>query len=151
DYIDGGGIPINAYTFDPVALGDVPESDSFPSANKISQLGGYGVARFSLSDALKLITGLRVSNYKSEDPLTGRTRVKKSGVISPYAGLVYDLGPQTSVYASYSDIFTPQSAKSADGSTLKPVVGANYEVGIKGELLDKRLNVSAAVFRLEQT
>jgi outer membrane receptor for ferric coprogen and ferric-rhodotorulic acid len=34
---------------------------------------------------------------------------------------------------------------------LEPIVGANYEVGIKGEFFNKRLNAAAAVFRLEQT
>lgn len=56
-----------------------------------------------------------------------------------------------SVYASYSDIFRPQTQRSADGGTVAPVIGANYEVGVKGELLDKHLNVSAALFRLDQT
>jgi outer membrane receptor for ferric coprogen and ferric-rhodotorulic acid len=37
------------------------------------------------------------------------------------------------------------------GSVLEPVVGANYETGIKGEFFNKRLNAAAAVFRLEQT
>lgn len=145
-------IPINAFTFDPTAFGDVSDDAVWVAKpTKTTQLGAYGVARFSLSDALKLIMGVRVSNYKNENLATGRTNSKESGVISPYGGLVYDLGPQVSVYASYSDIFNPQTSKSADGSMLKPVVGSNYEAGIKGELLDKRLNVAAAVFRLEQT
>ncbi|MDR0260096.1 MAG: TonB-dependent receptor, partial [Comamonas sp.] len=50
-----------------------------------------------------------------------------------------------------SDIFNPQTNRSQDGNVLDPVVGANYEVGIKGELLNKRLNVSAALFRLAQS
>jgi len=144
--------PINVHTFDPGALGDIPPGASpYFGDTRTTQLGAYGVARFSVTDALKLITGLRVSNYKEENLLTGRTNSKESGVISPYAGLIYDLNAQYSVYASYSDIFTPQTQKTADGGTVKPVVGSNYEAGIKGELLDKRLNVSAAVFRLEQT
>jgi outer membrane receptor for ferric coprogen and ferric-rhodotorulic acid len=144
--------PVNMHTFDPTALGPVPEGGSpYTGAEKIEQLGLFGVARWSLADALKLITGARISQYESRNPLTGATNLKESSVFSPYAGLVYDLNAQYSVYASYSDIFDPQSSKSADGSTLKPVVGANYELGIKGELLDKRLNVSAAVFRLVQS
>lgn len=142
---------VNIYTFDPAALGDVPEGTSYNSNSKITQFGAFGVARWSVTDALKLITGGRVSNYKNENLLTGRTSTEENGVISPYAGLIYDLNAQYSVYASYSDIFNPQTYKSADGSYVKPVVGSNYEAGIKGELLDKRLNVSAAVFRLEQT
>lgn len=145
------GIPINVYAFDPTSLGPIPDTaDANPGAEKIEQLGVFGVARWSLTDSLKLITGGRVSQYKSKNPLTGAINLKESSVFSPYAGLVYDLNAQYSAYASYSDIFNPQSSKRADGSTLKPVVGANYELGIKGELLDKRLNVSAAVFRLEQ-
>jgi outer membrane receptor for ferric coprogen and ferric-rhodotorulic acid len=36
------------------------------------------------------------------------------------------------------------------GNVLEPVVGANYEVGSKGEFFNKRLNTAAAIFRLEQ-
>ncbi len=144
-------LPINVNTFDPSALGDIPGATPYFGDTKTTQLGAYGVARWSVTDALKLITGVRVSNYKDENLLTKRTSNEESGVISPYAGLIYDLNTQVSVYASYSDIFTPQTQKTAGGGTVKPVVGANYEAGIKGELLDKRLNASAAVFRLEQT
>ena len=144
-------MPFNVHTFDPGALGDIPDGTPYFGDTRTTQLGAYGVARFSLSDTLKLIAGARISNYRNEDLLAGRTSSKESGVISPYAGLIYDLGSQVSVYASYSDIFNPQTQKRADGAALEPVVGANYEAGIKGELLDKRLNVAAAVFRLEQT
>ncbi|WP_319796663.1 TonB-dependent siderophore receptor [Nitrobacter sp.] len=144
-------MPFNVYTFDPGSLGDVPEGTPYFDDTKVTQLGAYGMTRFSLTDALKLITGARVSNYKDENLLTRLTSTEKTGVVSPYAGLTYDLTQQVSVYASYSDIFRPQTQRQADGSTVAPVVGANYEVGVKGELLDKRLNVSAAVFRLDQT
>jgi outer membrane receptor for ferric coprogen and ferric-rhodotorulic acid len=77
--------------------------------------------------------------------------MEENAVFSPYAGIVYDLNERFSVYASYSDIFRPQTAKDRTGSVLKPVVGANYEAGIKGEFFNKRLNAAAAIFRLEQT
>jgi len=64
---------------------------------------------------------------------------------------LYDISTQYSAYASYSDIFNPQTAKSKSGNVLDPVVGANYEVGINGELLNRSLNVSAAFFRLVQS
>lgn len=145
-------IPINAYTFDPMSLGDVPEGGTpYSGGSKTTQMGAYGVGRFSLTNSLKFIAGTRVSNYKEKDALTGLTYTTESGVVSPYAGLTYDLNSQYSIYASYTDIFKPQSNRSVNGGTVKPVVGSNYEVGIKGELLNKRLNVSAALFRLEQT
>jgi outer membrane receptor for ferric coprogen and ferric-rhodotorulic acid len=37
------------------------------------------------------------------------------------------------------------------GSVLKPIVGSNYELGVKSEFFDGRLNAAAAIFRLEQT
>lgn len=144
-------IPINLYSFDPTGFGPVGDGNSTRSKSKTTNLGLYGVARWNLSDSLKLITGLRSSSYEVENYVTGRVAPKESGEITPYAGLVFDLDAQYSAYMSYSDIFNPQSNRSVDGSFLDPVVGANYEVGIKGELLDKRLNVSAAVFRLEQS
>lgn len=147
-----GNTPINVYTFNPEALGPVPAGRPGTSAHtKISNLGGYGVARWSLMDGLKLITGLRVSNYERRNAATGAVTQRETGVVTPYAGLVYDIDSQYSAYVSYSDIFTPQSNRSKDGKVLDPIVGKNYELGIKGELLNKRLNVSAAVFHLAQS
>lgn len=145
-------MPFNIHAFDPRALGPVPDGGNpYSGAERIDQVGVYGVARWRLTEALRFITGARVSRYESKDPVTDVINLKESNVVSPYAGLVHDLNARYSVYASYSDIFDPQNNKSANGATLKPVVGANYEVGIKGELLDKSLNVSAALFRLEQS
>jgi outer membrane receptor for ferric coprogen and ferric-rhodotorulic acid len=70
--------------------------------------------------------------------------------VVPYAGLVYDLNEQYSVYASYTEIFDPQTKQDASGNRLAPVEGVNYEAGIKAELLDDKVNLSLAVFRTEQ-
>ena len=143
--------PVNVYAFDPAGLGPIPAlGPSNPSDTKTTNVGLYGVARWSLTDSLKLITGARVSNYEVKNVRTGVVQPKESGEVTPYAGLIYDINAQYSAYVSYADIFRPQSSKSIDGNFLAPVVGSNYELGIKGELLDKRLNVSAAVFRVEE-
>ncbi len=146
-----GTVPINVNTFDPTALGPVADGTASRTVSRTTNLGMYAVARWNIADALKLITGARVSKYEVQNRLTGRSAPSESGEVTPYAGLVYDIDRQFSAYLSYSDIFNPQSVRSIDGAVLSPVVGANYEAGVKGELLDKRLNVSAAVFRLEQS
>jgi outer membrane receptor for ferric coprogen and ferric-rhodotorulic acid len=111
----------------------------------------YGAARWSLTDQLNLITGARVVDVESSGGNYGADKTTKySSEIVPYAGLVYDLTEQYSVYASYTEIFDPQTETDMSGSRLAPVEGVNYEVGIKGELFDERVNVSLAVFRTEQ-
>jgi outer membrane receptor for ferric coprogen and ferric-rhodotorulic acid len=70
--------------------------------------------------------------------------------VTPYAGIVYDLSREWAVYASYTDVFEPQTNRDAGGTMLKPVIGSNYEVGLKGELMDGRVNTSLAVFRYDQ-
>src|SRR5690606_12695169 len=70
--------------------------------------------------------------------------------VTRYAGLIYELDDHHSVYASYSDIFTPQTEKNTAATPVKPIVGKNYEIGIKGEYFDGALNASLAVFRVDQ-
>ncbi|MDP2242432.1 MAG: TonB-dependent siderophore receptor [Pseudomonas sp.] len=111
----------------------------------------YGAARWSLTDRLNLITGARVVDVESSGGNYGADKTTKySSEIVPYAGLVYDLTEQYSVYASYTEIFDPQTETDMSGSRLAPVEGVNYEAGIKGELFNDRVNVSLAVFRTEQ-
>jgi outer membrane receptor for ferric coprogen and ferric-rhodotorulic acid len=131
--------------------GNLPEPDwnNLPAGNKYAndektrESGVYAAARLNLRDDLKLIAGSRVLNYENET-------MKKSGVIVPYLGAVYDLNDQYSVYASYTTIYRPQGEQDAQGKTLDPLEGLNYETGIKGSFFNGRLNASLAYFILEQ-
>ena len=126
--------------------GDVPEPDwqwGYGDNQVTRENGAYVVGRFDLADPLKLIVGSRIANYTSPD-------TDESGVIVPYAGVVYDLNRNFSVFASYSTIFKPQGNQDEQGKTLDPMEGRSYEAGLKAEFLEGRFNASAAVFQLDQ-
>ncbi|MBO0144527.1 TonB-dependent siderophore receptor [Agrobacterium sp. Ap1] len=144
--------------FDPISIPEV--DDNFIIANQINggdtrntieQQALYGMTRLSLSDPLTVILGGRLSWYKhrsvSRDRSVQSSSYQENGVFTPYAGIVYDLDDDWSIYASYTDIFQPQTNVDASGETLEPILGNNYEIGIKGEVLDGRVNTSVSLFR----
>lgn len=99
-----------------------------------------------MTDSTKIILGSRLSWYEDKNGTA-----EENAVYTPYAGIIHDINDQLSAYISYSDIFTPQSRLDSSGNRLDPIVGSNYDVGLKGEFLDGALNASIALFRLEQT
>lgn len=113
---------------------------------KTRQTGFYAAGRFSLTDDLKLILGGRHSDWSSHE----RSVTRRQREFTPYAGLIYDISRDFSVYASYTDIFKPQSSRDASGSYLDPRTGTNHEVGVKGEHFNGKLNTSLAIFRLKE-
>ncbi|PTQ69412.1 TonB-dependent receptor [Pseudomonas sp. GV071] len=133
-----------------------------PSQYDVRQKGIYGTWRVKLLDPLTMILGARTSWYEYqytsqyieqgiEYPEWGSdSKIKNSGRVTPYAGLVYELTPEWSVYGSVSDVFIPQPEPTFDKQPLKPIEGTNYETGLKGELADGRVNVSFALFRYDQ-
>lgn len=151
----------NVFAFNPYSVAE-PNEGRFISGTtlKTRQHGVYGSGRFNVSDQLKLILGARLSSYTTRTDnhnlVTGVTASGKTvsyrNELTPYAGVVYDLDRTYSLYASYADIFTPQTTQfSVGGRLLDPIVGANYEAGIKGAYLDGRVNASLAVFQIDQT
>ncbi|OUM04589.1 TonB-dependent siderophore receptor [Pseudomonas syringae] len=114
--------------------------------------GVYSHLRLSLTESLSLVLGGRVSWYDYQSQSAGiTTRAQEDNRITPFAGVIYDLDRDWSWYASYTDIFLPQSGyRTASGAFLDPAIGASHETGIKGELFDKRLNVSLALFYVKQ-
>lgn len=144
--------PINIY-----ASGvDFPKPDfgamaSVKTDTEVKQSGVYSAARFSLTDTLKLIVGSRFSTYESDESVSGTpSHFKKSGEFTPYAGLVYDINKTYSAYASYTEIFNPQTSyRDSSGRVLTPTKGTNKEVGLKGEYFDGRLNAAVALFEAE--
>ena len=116
------------------------------------QTGVYAVTRLTLDDPLKLILGARVSNWttngmKWNGDLYG---YEHKQVVSPYAGLTYDINDTYSTYVSYTDIFNPQDYQDRNGNHLDPLEGSNYEAGIKADYLNGRINASLALYRIEQ-
>lgn len=139
------GVPVdNIYDF--ANTGDItvpPPARTGTAFTRIRQTGAYAATRLRPMDGVAVIAGARVTNYRER---SNYTDIKESNVITPYVGIVVDLNKQLSAYASYTTIFNPQSNRDRDGKTLDPEEGKNYEVGLKGEFLDGRLNASAAMF-----
>lgn len=152
-------LPIaNVFTWD----GNTPARPAAQSYGRSSfssyETAGYATARFKPTDDLSVILGSRVSNWKQNntswdlgetDP-SSQTHRKERGVVTPYAGIIYDLNKSWSVYGSYTDIFKPQNSRGSSGAYLDPLEGKAYEAGVKSEFFHRRLNFSAAVFQIEQ-
>ncbi|VFR16852.1 Putative OMR family iron-siderophore receptor precursor [plant metagenome] len=113
---------------------------------KTRQTALFGAMRLSLTDSLKLVIGGRQNRWKRESG----TDTMKHDVFTPYAGILYDIDAVHSVYASYTDIFQPQSYRDASGDFLDPVKGKSYEAGIKADYFDGGLTTALSVFRIEQ-
>ncbi|MDD1962432.1 MAG: TonB-dependent siderophore receptor [Pseudomonas capeferrum] len=129
-----------------------------PVKTKTTQKGLYSTLRLKLADPLTVVVGGRVSWYDSKtDSVFIRSgesqpsNTRETGQVTPFAGVLLDLNENLTAYASYSDIFTPQgNYRAEDGSTLKPLVGQSYELGIKGAWYDGRLNGAFNLFRTIQ-
>ena len=131
-----------------------------PVDMRVKQYGGYSTVRLQLADPLTFVLGRRVSWYKSENESVSyyrgegtplRSESRESGQVTPFAGILFDLNDNLTTYASYTDIFTPQgNYKTITGATLKPLIGQSYELGIKGEWFDGRLNSAFNLFRTVQ-
>lgn len=112
------------------------------------QTAGYISARFNLTDDLNLLLGTRLANYW----LTGDYHTTETGRLVPYVGITYDLNDNFTAYASYTDIFMPQTYnRDRNNKVLEPDEGKNYEVGIKGEFYGGRLNTSLAYFEVHES
>ncbi|WEK31288.1 MAG: TonB-dependent siderophore receptor [Candidatus Pseudomonas phytovorans] len=157
DFTYGGGdyFPINV--FDPGSI-NIPRQDyDMPNGNwsKSNQYGAYTRAKVSATDWLDVIAGGRLTWFDSEarnanpffhDFIPTETNINHKFI--PYAALVAKLTPELSAYASYTSIFKPQTEVALDTTPIDPRKGKQYELGLKREFFDGRLNGSVAVFRI---
>jgi len=145
--------PVNLFDWD----GSYPQP-AFDSGSRLGdtttdQQGVYAAARVQITEPLKLIAGARYATWKIDSfylydtPADSHYDYKET---IPYAGLVYDVSAQFSLFTSYTEIFKPQNSKDAGGSYLDPIDGRSYEVGIKGEHFGGKLNTALTLFRTLQ-
>ncbi|GAB4058170.1 TonB-dependent siderophore receptor [Uliginosibacterium sediminicola] len=121
---------------------------------KPEQYGLYSNLRIKPWQPLTLIAGARLSRYKSvtTNLATGvSTELSLPTQLTPYGGIVYELGENWAAYTSYTSIFQPQTNLDASGKVLDPRKGNNIELGVKGEHMGGLLNSQFSLFRLRDT
>jgi iron complex outermembrane receptor protein/outer membrane receptor for ferric coprogen and ferric-rhodotorulic acid len=125
---------------------------------KVTEKAVYGSTRLQLAESLNLTLGGRLTWYDEtssfyiwpSDETIIYPSAKEHAIFTPYAGLVLDLNQNISAYASFTDIFRPNTVRDSNNVLLDPQRGKNYELGLKGEFLDERLNLAVAIFRTRQ-
>jgi iron complex outermembrane receptor protein len=119
-----------------------------------NRLGLYLQDQIKLLDNLKLLVGGRFDFYDrtSVDLLSKTTSKDSVQRFSPRVGVVYQPIEPISLYASFSQSFNPDFfSVLADGSPVEPSTATQYEVGIKGEFLNKRLSTTLSAYRINKT
>lgn len=111
----------------------------------------FAATQLKLSEPLSVILGSRVSDYERSGFQYGsNVDTESKHIWTPYAGITYDVNKNHSLYASYSDIFKPQTQRDINGNYLDPIEGKNYEIGLKSESDNGALQSQVSIFRIEQ-
>lgn len=155
----------NVYTFTGHEVAR-PNWDTYPyqdfSHTHFHTHGLAGGVRINPVDRLHVLIAGRYTHWKRDhiwdyDTRNGQPDTRADTVVHysknrflPYAGITYDLDAVNSLYLNYSTIFKYNANVNAQGGSLPPTVGRNYELGWKGEYDEGRLNTSVALFRVDQ-
>jgi len=110
----------------------------------------YAAAHLDVADHLKVVIGVNAIDLESEGTSYGSPLLRDESKVSPYAGVVVEVTSNISLYASYTDIFNPQSEVDINRNPLPAVQGKSYEAGVKSEWYGGRMYATAAVFKSEQ-
>ncbi|MFA9200431.1 MAG: TonB-dependent receptor [Cypionkella sp.] len=124
--------------------------------SRLSVRSAYLQDQIALGEHFEIVAGLRYDDFElhTVNLVNGFAATRRDGKWSPRLGVIAKPAANTSLYASYSKSFLPQSGDQflsldATTATLAPEVFENLEAGVKWEPRDG-LAVSAAIYRLDR-
>ena len=141
---------------------DVPLTEFF--VNTIRTKAVY-IQDFVALGQFKLLAGLRHDDTRSTsgfcstltpgcsegDPVVRNLGAARKSALSPRLGLAWQPNGYTTLFASWSKSFNPNTALDRNNNLLPPERGQQYEVGVRQELLDPgRLTLSLSAFDLKR-
>jgi len=120
-------------------------SDNYTKAQSI-----YAQDLISLNTQFKFLIGGREDHFSAQSYTNGaQTDDRPATHFSPRMGLVFQPYNSTSLYASYSNSFSPNSfGKLLSGGVPPPELGVQYEIGLKQDLLEGKANLNVATYQL---
>lgn len=144
--------------FDPVYVRErYPIQPGFFRDDTTKTLGFYLQDQIDLADNFKLLLGGRFDSFDQTRTTRNldeeRQEFEQSdSKFSPRVGVVYQPSDTVSLYASYTSSFRPSfgANRNPDDSIFEPETGRQYEVGIKTDFLDGKLNATLAAFDIKK-
>ncbi|MCL6751999.1 TonB-dependent siderophore receptor [Nostoc sp. CCCryo 231-06] len=134
--------------------------EGFEDERNTYRVGLYFQDQVALLPNFKILLGGRLDfvNFKNEsqpDIINGaeaQITERYYEKFSPRIGLVYQPTKNLSLYTSYTRAFKPDEfAIAVGGRLLEPETATQYEVGVKGELLDGKLTATLAAYEITKT
>ena len=126
---------------------DVNPSEQFSNGVYLQEQLTWSKLQLLLGARMEWFTDVTQNKNGSESKTHQRA-------FTPRVGMVYSVVPSTNVYATWIRGFEPQSvsvqSNPASGGPFDPVESELWEIGAKGEYLNKRLSVTTSLFSLRQ-
>jgi iron complex outermembrane recepter protein len=130
-----------------------------PTRFDVARVGLYAIDQIRLWRGVIVTPGLRWSQIDVDDKVAAATgnRATEStsadSLVSPSLGIVVLPRPWFSLYGSYTQGFEPPVPGQYLEGGLAPALSENwsFESGVKADLLDRRLTVTGAGFRIRRT
>lgn len=95
------------------------------------------------------MAGLYYYEYMNEGFSNNQPVIAEQDGVNPQLGIVRELTPWLSAYASYAKSIQGQSIRNSRGELLSPFKGTNYEVGLKVETPDNRYSGTLSLFHTD--
>ncbi|MEM9407341.1 MAG: TonB-dependent siderophore receptor [Acidobacteriota bacterium] len=140
-------IPLTGLTT-PASRPAIPDADDDTPRRSSRQNGYYFQDQIDVGDRWSFLLGGRWSEERGENLF----RVANDEEFNPRLGAVFQPKPNLSFYASYSTSFQSNTAfgTTVDGELFDPLEGKQAEVGVKVDLLDRRLSLTSALYDLRR-
>lgn len=120
-----------------------------------ARYGIYAQDLVSLGKKVKVLAGLRYSVQEAKPVTYNNTNnTRTEGVIrndrafSPKIGLVFQPVKLVSLFASYSNSFTPNTGTDIFGAALEPSIIDQFEVGVKNDFWKGMLSTNLTVYQI---
>lgn len=169
---ENSNLEANTFVFSPTTYGsgNILDFDNFdqggsePTATntkkvltETNRFGVFAQDLISFTEKIKVLVGLRWSWQEAQGDTYDLTKTpviissdekRKDEAFTPKVGLVYQPNKQMSLFASYSNSFTPNSGTTVDLKVIKPSIIDQYEVGLKKDFYKGILSTNFTLYQI---
>jgi iron complex outermembrane receptor protein len=150
---------VNIFTFDSSSQNNIIPIGTATKIVKTdtNRFGIYAQDLISFTEQIKVLAGIRWSWQEAQADTHDLTKTpvvitegekRLDNAFSPKIGLVYQPTKDMSLFASYSNSFTPNTGTTVDLQPIKPSIIDQYEAGVKKDFWRGALSTNVTVYQI---